>query len=103
MSAINADDYAAAGLPMLPVVRGAAVASRYSLAYAWATTATLALFVVLTASIAVAVITLPTAAWWLRRCHRLVADPTVAAAGAAFRSSIVFLAVAFLAAPLALA
>jgi heme o synthase len=94
------EDYAAAGVPMLPVVAGAEVVARKIVAYSWAmVTASLVLVPVAPTGPVYAVVALALGAWFLYEAYRLRAG---IAAGAGrpmrlFHASIAYLALLFLA------
>jgi heme o synthase len=91
-------DYAAAGVPMLPVVRGDAAAARQILVYSLGLVAVTAL--PYTAGIAgrpyLAVAALA-GAWFVWLAYRLVRDPAPRRAGALFHYSMLYLAALFVA------
>ena len=64
------DDYAAAGVPMLPVVASRRTVGRQVVAYTWATVA-LSLVLALTTSVVYPVVALAAGAVFLREAHRL--------------------------------
>jgi protoheme IX farnesyltransferase len=91
-------DYAAAGVPMLPVVRGDAAAARQILLYSLGLVAVTALPAV--AGIAgrpYLVVAAAAGAWFIWLAWRVVRDPVPARAGPLFHYSMLYLAVLFVA------
>jgi protoheme IX farnesyltransferase len=91
-------DYAAAGVPMLPVVRGDAAAARQILVYSIGLVAVTAL----PAAVGIAgwpylVVAGAAGAWFVWLAFRLLRDPVTARAGALFHYSMLYLAVLFVA------
>lgn len=85
-------DYARADVPMLPVVRGPAVAARHGAVYAALTVATaLLLPLVGVGGWPLAVVTVLMGAWFLSRAVRLVRDPSPKQAWRLFHGSNAFL------------
>jgi heme o synthase len=85
-------DYARANVPMLPIVRGPAVAARHGAIYAGLTVATaLLLPVVGVGGWPLAVLTALLGAWFLQRAVALVRDPTPKRAWRLFHGSNAFL------------
>jgi len=86
-------DYARAGVPMLPVVRGAAVAARHGAVYASLTVATAFLLPLMgVGGWPLAAMTALLGAWFLARALRLVRDPSPPNAWRLFHGSNAFLA-----------
>ncbi len=91
-------DYAAAGVPMLPVVRGDAAAARQILVYSLGLVAVTALPVVVgIAGWPYLVVAAAAGAWFIWLAWRVVRDPVPARAGPLFHYSMVYLAVLFVA------
>jgi protoheme IX farnesyltransferase len=91
-------DYAAAGVPMLPVVAGTRATVRQILAYAVATVAaSLVLIPVAGMGLIYVVSAVALGAWFLWAAIRVHTRPTLSAAMALFRWSITYLALLFLA------
>jgi protoheme IX farnesyltransferase len=91
-------DYAAAGVPMLPVVRGDAAAARQILAYSIGLVAVTALPVVVgIAGWPYLIVAGASGAWFVWLAWRLLRDPVTARAGALFHYSMLYLAVLFVA------
>jgi protoheme IX farnesyltransferase len=91
-------DYAAAGVPMLPVVRGNAAAARQILVYSLGLVAVTALpAVVGIAGRPYLVVAAAAGAWFIWLAWRVVRDPVPARAGPLFHYSMVYLAVLFVA------
>jgi heme o synthase len=91
-------DYAAAGVPMLPVVRGDAAAARQILVYSIGLVAVTAL----PAAVGIAgwpylIVAGASGAWFVWLAWRLLRDPVTARAGALFHYSMLYLAVLFVA------
>jgi heme o synthase len=91
-------DYAAAGVPMLPVVRGDAAAARQILVYSIGLVAVTAL----PAAVGIAgwpylIVAGASGAWFVWLAFRLLRDPVTARAGALFHYSMLYLAVLFVA------
>jgi protoheme IX farnesyltransferase len=85
-------DYARAGVPMLPVVRGPAVAARHGAAYASLTVATALLLPLAgVGGWPLAGTTALLGAWFLTRAFRLVRDPSPTNAWSLFHGSNAFL------------
>lgn len=85
-------DYARADVPMLPVVRGPAVAARHGAVYAALTVATaLLLPLVGVGGWPLALVTVLMGAWFLSRAVRLVRDPSPKQAWRLFHGSNAFL------------
>jgi len=91
-------DYAAAGVPMLPVVRGDAAAARQILVYSIGLVAVTALPVVVgIAGWPYLIVAAASGAWFVWLAWRLLRDPVRARAGALFHYSMLYLAVLFVA------
>jgi protoheme IX farnesyltransferase len=91
-------DYAAAGVPMLPVVRGDAAAARQILVYSVGLVAVTALpAVVGIAGWPYLIVAGASGAWFVWLAWRLLRDPVTARAGALFHYSMLYLAVLFVA------
>jgi heme o synthase len=91
-------DYAAAGVPMLPVVRGDAAAARQILVYSIGLVAVTALpAVVGIAGWPYLIVAGASGAWFVWLAWRLLRDPVTARAGALFHYSMLYLAVLFVA------
>jgi heme o synthase len=91
-------DYAAAGVPMLPVVRGDAAAARQILVYSIGLVAVTALPVVVgIAGWPYLIVAAASGAWFVWLAWRLLRDPVTARAGALFHYSMLYLAVLFVA------
>jgi heme o synthase len=91
-------DYAAAGVPMLPVVRGDAAAARQILVYSVGLVAVTALpAVVGIAGWPYLAVAAASGAWFVWLASRLLRDPVPARAGALFHYSMLYLAVLFVA------
>jgi protoheme IX farnesyltransferase len=91
-------DYAAAGVPMLPVVRGDAAAARQILVYSIGLVAVTALPVVVgIAGWPYLIVAGASGAWFVWLAWRLLRDPVTARAGALFHYSMLYLAVLFVA------
>jgi protoheme IX farnesyltransferase len=91
-------DYAAAGVPMLPVVRGDAAAARQILVYSIGLVAVTGLPVVVgIAGWPYLIVAAASGAWFVWLAWRLLRDPVTARAGALFHYSMLYLAVLFVA------
>jgi protoheme IX farnesyltransferase len=91
-------DYAAAGVPMLPVVRGDAAAARQILVYSIGLVAVTGLPVVVgIAGWPYLIVAAASGAWFVVLAWRLLRDPVTARAGALFHYSMLYLAVLFVA------
>ncbi|MEP6640805.1 MAG: heme o synthase [Gaiellales bacterium] len=91
-------DYAAAGVPMLPVVRGDAATARQILVYSIGLVALTALPVVVgIAGRPDLIVAGASGAWFVWLAWRLLRDPVTARAGALFHYSMLYLAVLFVA------
>jgi heme o synthase len=91
-------DYAAARVPMLPVVRGDAAAARQILVYSLGLVAVTALPVLAgIAGLAYLVVAAAAGAWFLWLAWRVVREPVPARAGPLFHYSMLYLAVLFVA------
>ncbi|HEY3765113.1 MAG TPA: heme o synthase [Gaiellales bacterium] len=91
-------DYAAAGVPMLPVVRGDAAAARQILLYSLGLVALTALPVVVgIAGWPYLVVAAASGLWFIWLAWRLLRDPVPKRAGALFHYSMLYLAVLFVA------
>ena len=98
------DDYARAGVPMLPVVASPVAVARRIVGYAWATVAASLLLWPLATSWLYAAAAVGAGAWFLAEAHGLLArvhragdDPRAAASLRLFRASNTYLTVLFLA------
>jgi heme o synthase len=91
-------DYAAAGVPMLPVVRGDAAAARQILAYSLGLVAVTALPVLAgVAGLPYLIVAAAAGGWFIWLAWRVVRDPVPARAGPLFHYSMLYLALLFVA------
>jgi heme o synthase len=91
-------DYAAASVPMLPVVRGDAAAARQILVYSLGLVAVTGLpALVGIAGWPYLIVAAASGAWFVWLAWRLLRDPVTARAGALFHYSMLYLAVLFIA------
>jgi protoheme IX farnesyltransferase len=91
-------DYAAAGVPMLPVVRGDQAAARQILVYSLGLVAVTALPALAgIAGLLYLAVAAAAGAWFVRLAWQLERDPVPRRAGALFHYSMVYLAVLFVA------